>query len=302
MSDEAAIQAFRVSLVQELKDVDWDILGTYLKLSESEIKEIERDHQATARRRIVMLDKWLKKEDNPSWMMITAALEQMSENYLARQLKKKYLCQQDKNPPMTRRSDTSERASEKVLKLDRKDLVARELESLKETHLQLRDSGETALEAVNPSSRKLKRFSQSYCNRVVSTVEELFDCVSEFFFLNYALLERIISHFLKKAKPVVNSLDDYIQQLTHFKSSDMTCECDKYVNMYMCTSGYVKQISQIGQREKVKEALYIKRTDKTVNLNQGYYVTCHCLAWLLNIAVYCSLCYCYSSFFSCRFI
>ena len=233
MSDEAAIQAFRVSLVQELKDVDWDILGTYLKLSESEIKEIERDHQATARRRIVMLDKWLKKEDNPSWMMITAALEQMSENYLARQLKKKYLCQQDKNPPMTRRSDTSERASEKVLKLDRKDLVARELESLKETHLQLRDSGETALEAVNPSSRKLKRFSQSYCNRVVSTVEELFDCVSEFFFLNYALLERIISHFLKKAKPVVNSLDDYIQQLTHFKSSDMTCACEKYVNMYM---------------------------------------------------------------------
>ena len=51
----------------------------------------------------------------------------------------------------------------------------------------------------------------------------------------------------------------------------MRCACDKYVNMYMCTGGYVKQMSQIGQREKVKEALYIKRTDKTLNLNQGYY-------------------------------
>ena len=42
-------------LVRELKDVEWDILGTYLGLSQGEIKEIERDHQNTARRRIVRI-------------------------------------------------------------------------------------------------------------------------------------------------------------------------------------------------------------------------------------------------------
>ena len=49
-------------LVRELGKVSqWDVLGTYLGLEESEIEEIERDHQHTARRRIVMIRSGLKK-------------------------------------------------------------------------------------------------------------------------------------------------------------------------------------------------------------------------------------------------
>ena len=49
-------------LVRELGQVpQWDILGTYLGLSESEITEIELDNQSTARRRLVMLNKWIEK-------------------------------------------------------------------------------------------------------------------------------------------------------------------------------------------------------------------------------------------------
>ena len=41
-------------LLQELKNVEWDTLGTYLGLSQSEIREIESNHQNTGRRRIVI--------------------------------------------------------------------------------------------------------------------------------------------------------------------------------------------------------------------------------------------------------
>ena len=57
-------------LFRELNDVEWEILGTHLGFSQSEIRDIERDHQNTARRRIVLFDLWLKKEQDPSWKMI----------------------------------------------------------------------------------------------------------------------------------------------------------------------------------------------------------------------------------------
>ena len=53
----------------------------------------------------------------------------------------------------------------------------------------------------------------------MTTVEELFDCLGELSFLDYALLEKTISMFLKEAQPVVSDLSDYIQQLTNFKKS-----------------------------------------------------------------------------------
>ena len=81
-------------LVRELRDVKWDTLGRCLGLSKGEIKEIEGDYQNTGRRRIEMFDKWLSKEENPSWEKMIAALEDMSENKLASQLKKKYVYQQ----------------------------------------------------------------------------------------------------------------------------------------------------------------------------------------------------------------
>ena len=215
-------------LLQELKNVDWDILGTYLGLSQSEIRDIERDHLNTGRRRIVMLDKWVSKEENPSWVKIIVALEKMSETSLASQLRKKYQQQlHDENRPMAMTVLTSEdleladqQAATRVLKVDRKDQVARELESLKESYARLVMSAESALETANPSSRQLKRFSQLYMSdRVVTTVEELFDCLGELSFLDHTLLENTISMFLKEAQPVVSDLSDYIQQLNNFKNS-----------------------------------------------------------------------------------
>ena len=214
-------------ILQELKNVEWDTLGTYLGLSQSEIKEIESNFQITGRRRIVMLDTWLKKEESPSWEKIITALENMSETSLASKLRKKYQQQQhsDENAATTRSSKKEESpidaATERViLKLDRKDQVAKEIESLKESFVRLVMSAESALETAGPTSRQLKRFSQSYIsNRVVTSVEELFDCLGELSFLDYALLEHTISMFLKEAQPVVSDLSDYIQQLTDFKKS-----------------------------------------------------------------------------------
>ena len=37
-----------------------------------------------------MFDMWLRKEENPSWMKIIAALEKMSETNLANRLTQKY--------------------------------------------------------------------------------------------------------------------------------------------------------------------------------------------------------------------
>ena len=116
-------------------------------------------------------------------------------------------------------------ATERVLKVDRKDQVAKELESIKKSYARLVMSAESALETANPSPRQLKRFSQLYVSdRIVTTVEELFDCLGEFSFLDYALLKHTISMFLKEAQPVVSDLSDYIQQLTNFKKSTTLSE------------------------------------------------------------------------------
>ena len=79
-------------LVHELNGVtNWQYLGMFLGLDMAEIKEIEQDYLDTPRRRMEMLDKWMKK-GNPSWEMVVDALEKMSEQRLADQLRIKYSC------------------------------------------------------------------------------------------------------------------------------------------------------------------------------------------------------------------
>ena len=54
-------------LVRELcKVTEWDVLGIYLELDQSEITEIENDNQSIACRRIAMLKKWIEKDINAS--------------------------------------------------------------------------------------------------------------------------------------------------------------------------------------------------------------------------------------------
>ena len=204
-------------LEREINVSNWDTLGTHLGLSQDEIKEIELDHQTTERRRVEMFDKWLKEEENPSWEKVIDALDCMSEKNLASQLRNKYL-----RPHCTLDTPTGTCSEEHslVLKVHRKDHVARELERLKKMYFRLKMTAESALETANPSLRKLKRFSQEYLSdKEVTTVEELFDCLKEFCFLDYALLENIVSIFLDGEERIVTDLNDYIQQLTDFKTS-----------------------------------------------------------------------------------
>ena len=132
----------------------------------------------------------------------------MHENNLASRLMMKYLHQTA--GPLAH--DTAEDQqvmleTDLELKIHRNDQVSRELGSQKDNYLQLKISAETALEKAKPSPRQLKRFSQEYLsNRVLETVEELFDCIGEFCSLDYTLLEKTILFFLKEAQAIVSDL------------------------------------------------------------------------------------------------
>ena len=201
-------------LLQELSDVSWDLLGTHLGLSQSDIRDIERDHQHTWRRKCEMFDKWLKKEEKPSWTKIVAALEGMSEANLASRLKKKYLRQQlYQQLTGTRR----------MLTVHKRDPIVKELASLSLNYHKLFLKAESAVMAAKPSPHQLKRFFRMYLpdEMAQTTVEGLFHCLEGYPFLNYSLLELVILLFLKE-------LDDdvkvYTQQLTDFETSTTMIE------------------------------------------------------------------------------
>ena len=159
-------------------------------------------------------------------MKIIATLEKMSETNLASRLRNKY--QQQPNgenlPESTRTSEdpTDPLAATEPVSLvgiDREHPIVRELENLTEDYFTLVMSAGSALETANPSPRQLMRFSRLYMSDRVTTVEELSDCLRRSSFLDYNLLQRTISMFLKEGHPLVSNLSDYIQQLTNFKKS-----------------------------------------------------------------------------------
>ena len=212
-------------LVRELSQVvHWDVLGTYLGLEESEITEIERDHQSNARRRIVMLAKWMEKDVDASWEKVIEALKSMSQTGLARKLEKKY-CTSESTPPPAgsagpSMSEPKVASPEKELLIDRQELIAKKIEHLEDKYLSLVTDAESAMQAeASPSSLKLKRFSLYYCTKRLTTVEELFDELGRFNFLDYALLEKMVKFFLSSNSVVVGDLRFYLKQLAKFKSS-----------------------------------------------------------------------------------
>ena len=212
-------------LVRELKDVEWDTLGTYLGLSQGEIREIERDHQNTGRRRIVMFDKWSRQEENPSWEKMIAALEGMGENILASKLREKYVYQQQhqdaksQTDSMPTIEDLEASSESVVLKVDRQEQIARELERLERKYLRLVINAQKTMEAANLSVIDLESFSKYYLNDEVTTVKELFQLIKPFSFLDYSLLETAIDVLIDPAHRVVSDLSEYIEQLTNFKKS-----------------------------------------------------------------------------------
>ena len=62
MSDHVQAVTHQLLVRDLCKVTEWEVLGIYLGLDESEITEIERDHQSNARRRIAMFAKWLEKD------------------------------------------------------------------------------------------------------------------------------------------------------------------------------------------------------------------------------------------------
>ena len=208
-------------LAQELNKVaKWQTLGTNLDMAPCEITVIEQDHPGdTARRRTAMLDKWLRKEENPSWMRIIEALEKMSEKSLANKLRNKYMSSQQPAADVCL-AEIQPTSSTVLLEVHRSDPIARKIEELRDLYYELGTETEKDLEsAANVSSKDIKRFSQHHMTEEVTTVEELFDQLKPFFFLDYALLEKIIKVLLKQEQSVVSKLDDYIRQLEQFKNS-----------------------------------------------------------------------------------
>ena len=209
-------------LLRELKDVEWDTLGTYLGLSQGEIREIERDHQNTGRRRIEMFEKWLSKEESPSWEKVIAALKDMDENSLASKLRKKYLCQQEPQDAKSQTpADQTPTEETVVFKVDRQDEVARELERLETKHFRLVLKAQKTMVEANLSVMELETFSKYYFNDSVevTTVKELFELIKPFCFLDYSLLEKAIEVLIDPAHRVVSDLSEYVEQLNNFKKS-----------------------------------------------------------------------------------
>ena len=202
--------------MRELSQVpQWDVLGTYLGLDESEIEVIECDHHDTARRRLVMLSKWLEKDVDASWEKLIGSLESMSQIRLANQLKEKY-CTSESNPPATG-PKPAESSPEKELMVDRQEFL--EMETLGDNYLQLVMEAESAVEESDPPLKKLKRFSQCFMRKDILTVDELFDQMKPFYFLEYMMLEKIVKFFLPRAHSISEDLRDYLQQLDCFKTS-----------------------------------------------------------------------------------
>ena len=204
--------------------VHWDVLGTHLGLEESEITEIERDHQRTARRRIVMLAKWIEKDIDASWEKVIESLKSMSQTVLASKLEEKY-CTSEATPLPAASAGLSIAGPKvaspgKELLIDRRELIAQKIERLEDMYFSLVTDAESAMQAeASPSSLKLKRFSLYYYTKRLTTVEELFNELGRFNFLDYALLEKMVKFFLSSNSAVVGDLRVYLQQLAKFKSS-----------------------------------------------------------------------------------
>ena len=79
-------------LSTELDRVErWYELGVNLDFPGHQLREIEQDSpRCSSRCKLEMLDKWLRKSENPSWEAVAKALYLMKEYAVANQIRKKY--------------------------------------------------------------------------------------------------------------------------------------------------------------------------------------------------------------------
>ena len=132
-------------------------------------------------------------------------------------LEKKYSTSESNLPATAAAGPKSaESTPKKELMVDRQELIAQEIEDLEEKYFLLVSNAESAMAEANPPQIKLKRFSK-YWKKVATTVEELFDRLEPFNFLEYALLEKIVKFFLSQAHTVADDLRDYRQQFNQLQ-------------------------------------------------------------------------------------
>ena len=209
-------------LTQEIDKVAiWHPLGIRLDMTVDELTTIEREHPGDmARMMTAMLDKWLGKQEKPSWMSIIEALEKMSEMSLASKLRNKYMSPLQQ-PDSVCVAETQPTSSIVLLEVHRSDPIVEKIEKLRDMYYELVTETESDLEKANLTSKVIKRFSQIHLGDEVTcaTIEELIDQLKPFFFLDYALLQKIINVFLRQEQSVVSKLDEYVQQLEQFKES-----------------------------------------------------------------------------------
>ena len=81
------------SLSSELRSVfKWHQLGITLGLKLSQLDQIEEEaHFDVERRRVKVLDTWMRNTPRPTWKLIVDALKEMGEMYLARNIEQKYI-------------------------------------------------------------------------------------------------------------------------------------------------------------------------------------------------------------------
>ena len=80
------------NLSSELKTVtDWHQLGINLGIETHELLRIECDHQGNERRKLEMLNLWLRRNQKASWGDVVSALKEMEENRVAENIRQNYL-------------------------------------------------------------------------------------------------------------------------------------------------------------------------------------------------------------------
>ena len=80
------------NLFCELKTVaNWYQLGIHLGLKTHELNTIEQDYQKKDRRMLEMFDLLLRSRQSLEWGDVVSALQQVAENALAENVRKKYI-------------------------------------------------------------------------------------------------------------------------------------------------------------------------------------------------------------------
>ena len=68
----------------------WYPLGIQLGVPDHDLRKIQYDYQQTDDRMLHMISKWLRIDEQPSWLKVVRALVAINERHVARTIAEKY--------------------------------------------------------------------------------------------------------------------------------------------------------------------------------------------------------------------